>query len=183
METRTRSVTAEELFALGEDAPYELVKGNLREMTPPGAEHGRIIGALAAPLIFHAKQENLGVVLVGDTGFQLAADPDTVRGPDIAFVRGERIPQSGVPTGYWQGPPCLAVEIVSPSDRYEDIEEKVGDYMAAGTREVWIISPRRRTVTVRRPDAAPVVLTESDVLDAGSVVPGFRIRVAEIFSL
>jgi hypothetical protein len=110
---RTR-MTAEQLFDLGEEVSAELVRGELREMAPPGAEHGVVVARLAWRLVQYVQDKDLGVVLVGDVGFQLASDPDTVRGPDLAFVRKDRIPPGGIPRGYWPGAPDLAVEVISP---------------------------------------------------------------------
>ncbi len=174
-------MTAEELLALGEDVPGELVRGELREMAPPGAEHGAVVARLGWRLARYVEENGLGAVFVGDTGFQLASDPDTVRGPDIAFVRRDRIPATGLPRGYWPGAPDLAVEVVCPSDRYEEVEERVADYLAAGSRAVWVVSPGLRTVTVRRPDTPPASFSEGDVLEAEDLFPGLRIRVAEVF--
>ncbi len=174
-------MTAEELFALGENRPGELVRGELREMAPPGAEHGAVAARLGWRLARYVEENDLGVVLIGDAGFQLASDPDTVRGPDIAFIRRDRIPATGLPRGYWPGAPDLAVEIVSPSDRYEEVEERVADYLAAGAQIVWVVSPGLRTVTVRRSNTPPVLLSEADVLEVEDLLPGFRIRVGEIF--
>ena len=180
VKTRTR-MTAEQLFDLGEEVSAELVRGELREMAPPGAEHGVVVARLAWRLVQYVQDKDLGVVLVGDVGFQLASDPDTVRGPDLAFVRKDRIPPDGIPKGYWPGAPDLAVEVIYPSDRYEDVEERVADYLSAGTRVVWIVSPARRTVTAHRPGTPPAFLSASDVLEAEDLLPGFRVRVGELF--
>lgn len=174
-------MTAEQLFHLGEEVSAELVRGEFREMAPPGAEHGAVVARLAWRLVQYVEDKDLGVVLVGDVGFQLASDPDTVRGPDLAFVRKDRIPADGIPRGYWPGAPDLAVEVVSPSDRYEDVEERVADYLSAGTRVVWVVSPARRTVTVHRPGTPPALLSASDVLEAEDLLPGFCVRVSELF--
>ncbi len=174
-------MTAEQLFDLGEEVSAELVRGALREMAPPGAEHGVVVARLAWRLVQYVQDKDLGVVLVGDVGFQLASDPDTVRGPDIAFVRKDRIPPDGIPKGYWPGAPDLAVEVISPSDRYEDVEERVADYLSAGTHVVWVVSPARRTVTVHRPDLPPALLSVSEVLEAEDLLSGFRMQVGELF--
>ncbi len=174
-------MTAEQLFDLGEEVSAELVRGTLREIAPPGAEHGVVVARLAWRLVQYVQDKDLGVVLVGDVGFQLASDPDTVRGPDLAFVRKDRIPPDGIPKGYWPGAPDLAVEVISPSDRYEDVEERVADYLSAGTHVVWVVSPARRTVTVHRPDLPAALLSVSEVLEAEDLLSGFRMQVGELF--
>lgn len=182
MSVTTELMTAEELFRMPDDGfRYELVKGELKRMAPAGGEHGAVTINLTSPLDVHVKANNLGVVLAAETGFKIERNPDTVRAPDIAFVRRERIPAEGIPKGYWPGPPDLAVEVISPNDTYEEVDEKVARWLAAGTAMVWVLNPRRRTITVHRSNGDITVLTESDELTGEDVVPGFCIRGAEIF--
>lgn len=180
--TLTKSMTADQLLAMPDDGSrYELVKGELRMAPPPGSEHGEITMNLAAPLYQHVKGNNLGVVYAAETGFRLETNPDTVRAPDIAFVREERIQQAGHPTGYLSGAPDLVVEVLSPSDRTIEVEDKVAAWIAGGSQLVWVISPKLHTVTVYRSLTDIVTLTEKDTLDGGSVVPGFLLLITEIF--
>jgi len=182
MSTTLQTVTAEELFTMPKgEFRYELVKGELRKMSPSGSEHGAIIASLTLLLAQHVKAKKLGVCFGAETGFKIESDPDTVRAPDVAFVSRERIPESGVPRKFWQGAPDLAVEVVSPGDTYNEVEEKVEQWLGAGTRAVWIVNPRRRNVTVYRSTKDMTKLSESDELDGGDVVPGFRCKVSEIF--
>ena len=106
-----------------------------------------------------------------EAGFQLAHDPDTVRAPDVAFVRAERFPPGGV-KGFFQGPPDIAVEVVSPSDRASEVAAKVQDWLQAGCSMVWVVDPENRTVTVHRSRKDITVLTEADMLTGGDVLPG-----------
>lgn len=117
-----------------------------------------------------------------ETGFTLRRNPDTVRGADIAFVAASRIPASGRPVSFWSGAPDLAVEVLSPSDKIEEAEEKVDDYLSAGCRMVWVANPRRRTVTIYRPDAPPAIVGDTQELEGQDLVPGFRCNVAEVFA-
>jgi Uma2 family endonuclease len=182
MATATVLMTAEELEHLpNKDKLHELVRGELRTMPAAGFEHGLIGINLASPLAAYVRAHALGYVVLAETGFLLSRDPDTVRAPDIGFVTRERIEKLGVTKKYWPGAPDLAVEIVSPNDTVNELDEKVQDWLAAGTRLVWVVNPRRRTVTVHALGAKPVILTDTDVLDGGDVVPGFRIAVAEPF--
>lgn len=160
----------------------ELVKGELRTMAPAGFEHGRVIMKLAKLLVIHVDDNRLGVILGAETGFALARHPDTVRGADVAFVASSRIPAGAHPLGYWEGAPDLAVEVVSPHDLLEDVEDKVDEYLNAGARLVWVVNPKRRTVTVHHPGSKLMILRELDVLDGEDVVPGFSCKVADIFS-
>ena len=132
----------------------------------------------------HAKTHDLGVVTAAETGFILHTNPDgrdTVRAPDVGFISKARIPEEGLPEGYFQGAPDLAVEVVSPGDSHQDVEQKVLDYLDAGTKLIWIVQPRMRTITVYRSLKDVRILTENDTLDGNDVLPGFNIAVKEIF--
>jgi Uma2 family endonuclease len=182
--TTTKLVTADELLMMPDDGfHYELVRGELKRMSPTGDEHGRVTMELAAPLHAHVKRNQLGRVYAAETGFKLESDPDTVRAPDIAFVRAERIQARGRVEGYGEGAPDLAVEVLSPGNTKREMAEKVEDYFAAGARLVWIVSLKLKTVTVYRSLTDIVTLTEKDTLDGGEVVPGFQIPVTEIFAI
>jgi Uma2 family endonuclease len=174
--------TADELLTLPDDGSrYELIRGELRRMPPAGIEHGAIAINIGVAVGQFVKTHGLGVVFGAETGFKLASDPDTVRAPDLAFVRRERIPQEGIPQGFWSGAPDLAVEVVSPSDTYTAVEEKVREWLDAGTRLVLVVNPRTRTVTVYASQTQVTRLIESDLLSGGEVLPGFSCRVAELF--
>jgi len=176
-----RLYTADDLLAMDEDERYELVRGELRVMEPePGPAHGIVVTTLIVLLGAHVRERRLGVVFA-PTAFQLARDPDTVRGPDVSFVRADRLPRDGMGAGYLELGPDLAVEVLSPSNKPGEMREKMDDYFTAGVRTVWIVDPRRRTVTVHAPGEAPRVLREGDALEGGDVVPGFRCAVAELF--
>jgi Uma2 family endonuclease len=182
MSTTTQNMTAEELLKLPRGKfRYELVKGELITMSPAGSEHGAVIMNLAVPLGYYIKANRLGIVFGAETGFKLASNPDTVRAPDISFVRSERIPKTGIPKSYWPGAPDLAVEVLSPGDTVAEVEEKIAEWLDAGANAVWIISPKLRTITLYRSLTDVVTLTENDELSEQDVVPGFRCKVAEIF--
>jgi Uma2 family endonuclease len=175
-------LTAEDLWRLPNDRRRELVKGELRTMAPAGFEHGAVIDNLQFLLTAHVRKYRLGIVVGAETGFLLARDPDTVRGTDIAFVSTGRLPQGERPKGYFPGAPDLAVEVVSPGDTNAEVQEKVEDYLKAGTRLVWEVNPRRRTVIIHRPECAPVLLVETDRLTEDVVVPQFSCLIVEIFA-
>jgi Uma2 family endonuclease len=181
MNVRTRQRTAEELLRLPDDGfRYELVEGEIRQMTPTGGQHGAVVMNLSVPLARHVKKEGLGVVFGAETGFRIGVDPDTVRAPDIAFASRNRLPESGVPAGFLEGPPDLAVEVISPGDAIYDVEERVERWLAAGAGAVWVVNPRRRTVVVHTAEGIRT-LCEDDVLDGGDVVRGFRCPIRELF--
>lgn len=173
--------TADELLCMpDDDMRHELVRGELRTMTPPGAEHGRIAMRTGRLLDTHAEQTGSGVTF-GETGFVLARDPDTVRAPDAAFVSRERADQVGRTVKYWPGAPDLAVEVVSPNDSFHEVQEKALEWLAAGTIAVLVIDPDERTATVYRGQGDAHVHRAGDTLDLDEAVPGFSVGVAELF--
>ncbi len=181
MAHRLGLVTAEEFARIpDDDHHYELVEGRVIRMSPPGSRHAVLAVRVAVLLAQHAEANGLGSVMANG-GVRLATNPDTVREPDIAFVRRDRIPDAGVPEGFWPGPPDLVVEIRSPGDRRSEIQAKVADYLARGVRLVWVVDPRTKTVTTYQLHALPITHNEEDELDAGDVVPGFTCPVRRIF--
>lgn len=182
MSTQTVLITADELLQMPDRGMRrELIHGELREMTPSGFEHGCISANFAEPLCAFVRAQNLGVVLVADPGFVLTRGPDTVRAPDVAFVSRERAASLLKPTSFFPGPPDLAVEVISPSDSYSEVEEKVEAWLDAGCRMVVVVNPRNRTLKVYRTRTKIAVLTADDSFDGSDVVPGFRLPVGQIF--
>ncbi len=176
-------VTADELIRMPDDGfKHELVEGRLITMTPPGARHGGLTGRLCSALERFVDEHDLGAVFV-ETGFHLVRNPDTVRAPDVSFVRRERLPEEGLPDGLWPGPPDLAVEVMSPNDSKPEVERKVQEYLQKGVGLVWVVFPRKRNVAVYRPGAPSEILAEGDVLDGDGVVPGFRYPLARLFAI
>ena len=182
MVTTTRPVTAEALLETPDDGlRYELIRGELRKMAPAGHVHGDHAGSIFIDMGSHVKANGLGKAYAAETGFLLASDPDHVRAPDGAFVRRERAEAAGDAPGFFPGAPDLAIEVVSPSDRYTEVDEKVADWLDAGTLAVVVVNPRGRTVKVHRSATDITVLSEADTLDVSDVVPGWRMPVKDIF--
>jgi Uma2 family endonuclease len=174
--------TADELLRMPDDGQrHELVRGELRTMTPAGSEHGNVSSCLNGSLLSHVKGTGLGKVFDGQTGFQLASAPDTVRAPDVAFVSRERIGAGKLPKGFWPGAPDLAAEVVSPSDSFRMVHEKVLEWLGAGARMVLVLQPDDRTVTVYRSREHVRILAADDVIEGEDVVPGWRCPVRELF--
>ena len=182
MTTATRLMTAEELFDMPDDGfRYELVRGELVKIMGTGLEHSYTADNCYWNLGAYIRRHNLGRVFSSQLGYRLASDPDTVRIPDLGFIRRERLDAVGVIQGYFPGAPDLAIEVISPNDRYRDVENKLMDYFAAGTRMVIVLESSSRTAKVYRSLIDHFTLTEADTLDGGDVVPGWRMGVAEIF--
>lgn len=160
---------------------HELVRGELRTMSPADANHGYLAMRIAASLYGYVAEHRLGQVFAAETGFNLTSNPDTVRAPDVAFINRTRLEQTNIPTGYWPGAPDLVVEVISPSDTYADVEDKVYDWLEAGTLLVIVVNPRKQAVKVYRSAQQVRLLAGNEVLDGADVVPGWALPVSEIF--
>ena len=179
MSTSTHLITADELMRMSDDGHrYELVKGELLTMSPPGYEHGEILMTLGSALKQFIKQLQLGRVAGGDAGFKLESDPDTVLAPDISFIRAGRLTTR--PRDYARIVPDLVVEVISPGDRKGKVTEKAKLWLSFGVQSVWLVRPNNRTVEILRQDGATRILDETEVL-SDTVVPGFEIPVSVIF--
>lgn len=158
----------------------ELVRGVLVVREPPGALHGYVALRLAVALAGYVDTHDLGAVFAAETGFKLFAQPDTVRAPDVAFVAKARLPRP-LPVGYPALAPDLAIEVRSPSDQMPDVAAKVADWLAAGTRLVWLVDPATRTAYVHRADGTVATVAASGALLGEAVVPGFACHLAPLF--
>jgi Uma2 family endonuclease len=180
--TTASRMTAEDLLALPDDRMrHELIRGVLTTMTPAGFQHGAISANLAGLLHGFAREHGSGLVLGAETGFKIATDPDTVRAPDMAFIRKERIAPVGIPRGYFPGAPDLAAEVVSPGDTRAEVQEKVLDWLRAGAEVVWVIDPGTRTVRAYERAGRVTTLDEDALLTSGDLLPGWSCRVAALF--
>jgi Uma2 family endonuclease len=179
---KIRAVTAEQFYELPDDGSrHELLRGMLVSEPLSGGLHGRTVSRLTKFLTTFVDSRRLGVIYTGDTGFVLARDPDTVRGPDVAFLSARRCQEIADERHFIPGAPDLAIEVVSPHDRIREVLGKVSDYLAAGCTAVWVVNPVRQEVQVFRSPFAPRLLVGEDVLEGDKVLPGFAVRVAEIF--
>jgi len=179
MSTRTL-ITADELEQMPDDdsVRLELDEGELITMPPAGLEHGDCAGNIATLVGHYAKKHRLGKVYVAEPGFRLRAD--TVRVPDVAFVRRERI-QAVHRRGFGNGAPDLAIEVFSPSDSVRQLMRKVKQYFAAGCHTVWIVYPEQREVNVLEASGADRLLRDGDLIEAPELLPGFSVPVSEFF--
>lgn len=174
-------VSADDLLLMPDDGwRYELVRGKLIRMSPTSSQSSLVSRRIGSEVDLFVRQNRLGLCGDADWGFRLASDPDIVRAPDIAFVRAERIPPEGIPAGFWPGAPDLAIEVVSPSDRFADVLEKVQAYLDAGTRLVWVVDPAARKAIVFRSEQSPEVVEADGVLSGEEVLPGFTLRLTEV---
>jgi Uma2 family endonuclease len=176
----TPLMTAEELLYTNiPNKCTELVRGVLIVREPPGGRHGSVTMNLTLQLGTHVQRERAGQLFAAETGFTLFRGPDTVRAPDIAFVRRERVPDP-IPVGYAELAPDLVVEVLSPRDRPGETLAKVGDWLEAGARLVWVIDPERRIARIYRADGSQTTITAEGQLDGEEVLPGFTCPLAGI---
>jgi len=175
-------LTAEDLLLMGDNgARVELVEGEIVEMPPSGCTHSNLGGRAFAGLLAYSDSTGAGDCTQADGGYRLSRDPDTVRVPDAAFVRAERLPGGRLPTGFFEGAPDLAVEVVSPTESSIETEAKVGDYLRAGARLVWVVYPELRIVRVHRANGISEVVAAGGTLSGEDVLPGFSLPLSQLF--
>ena len=181
MSTTHVITTAEQLLHTPGLGRCELVRGALIAMNPAGFEHGRVVSRINSRIETFVDQHRLGITTGAETGFFIEQDPDTVRAPDVGFVRGDRVPKDTV-RGFFRGAPDLAVEVLSPDDRAGEVLAKVQMWLAAGCRLVWVVDPQTQSVTAYDERQSVQMLSADSQLDGGEVLPGFSVSVAEIFA-
>lgn len=159
---------------------FELVEGEVVELTPPGFEHGDVAGNAFFAVKAYVKGQRLGRVVM-EAGFFLRRGPDTVRGPDISYYSYERLPSDLRPKGYAEAAPDLAVEVVSPNDRSEEVEARIRELFEAGVARLWVVYPLTRTVHDWTGPASVGILEEPDTLEGDPQLPGFRMPVGTLF--
>jgi Uma2 family endonuclease len=173
-----RRATEEDLLATPQDGrKYELVDGEIR-VSPTGERHGRVCINLAVALATFARDRALGQVFASSTGFRLPSG--NVRSPDASFVAASQLASRPETDDFSDLPPDLAVEVLSPSERPRHVLDKVGEYLEAGVRLVWIIDPRNAKAIVYRSLSDVTQLGRDDELEGGDTLPGFRCRLADI---
>ena len=177
-------VTADDLLAISQrdDARFELLQGDLIMMSPAGSKHGNLAMKIGARIQVYVEDQGLGYVFAAETGFFIESDPDTVRAPDVGYIRQERLPADGLPDQYFPGAPDLAVEVVSPNDSASDVQAKVRDWLSHGTQLVWVVEPKSETAMVYRGDGSVGLLSRGDNFDGEDVLPGFSYALDRLFA-
>jgi Uma2 family endonuclease len=176
-------VTAEQLERYSsDDRRSELVEGRIVRRSPVGGEHGHIVVRLIGLLHPYVRTRDLGFVFT-EVGLKLASNPDTVRAPDVAFVRRDRIP-TPLPRGFLHGQADLVIEVLSPEDRPSEVAAKTAAYLDAGVTVVVVVDPERREITSHRRLSPPVLaVSPDDVIDVGDVIPDFAFHVGDVFDM
>lgn len=173
-------ITPEQLLEMPDSSRFELVDGKLveREM---GFHSSRVGGQVFRLIANYGEENAYGWAMGADASYQCFADPLKVRRPDASFIRAGRLLGEQFPQGHCLIAPDLAVEVVSPNDNGNDIEEKLAEYLDAGVTLVWVFYPRTRSVHVYRANGQSERLTEEDLLTGEEVLPGFSCMVSECF--
>jgi Uma2 family endonuclease len=183
-QARTRPMTADDLLALpsGMGQRYELIEGELMVTAAAGGRHGAIAQKVAGEMYVYLQNNPIGILLAAETGFYTRGDENTVRAPDLAFIRNEKIPPEGISDSYLHIVPDLVLEVVSPNDRAGEVDDKIQEWLNFGAPVVWVAYPSSsRMMVYRKGEANAVILNAGDTLDGGSVLPGFQRVVTDFF--
>jgi Uma2 family endonuclease len=178
----SKLLTAEEYGRWPDDGRLtELVRGRVVELNRPFTTHGYLVYRAAMLLGQFVEQHHLGRIIVGDAGVVTEREPDTVRGPDVAYYSFQRIPDGPLPEEYWPTSPELVFEIRSKSDRWKDVLQKVAEYLNANVLTVVVIDPVSQRVHTFSADEEATILNAGDVLKLPNVLPGFEVVVSQLF--
>ena len=180
-DTEKALITGDQLFAMGDIGPAELVKGEIIPQMPTGHEHGFIESLIVYFLTRFIRKRNLGRVVTGEVGIYVERDPDTVRAADVAFISHDRYAQVQS-AGFLDIAPELVVEIMSPSNTWSEVHEKLAEYFAAGVNIMWVVDPRLQQIHVFRALDDVSLLTKEDTLTGEGVLPGFELALSELFA-
>jgi Uma2 family endonuclease len=179
---KPKVTTADELYQLSSDGMrYELVEGSLRMMWPAGGRHGRLAIRIAWLLNNHVIANQLGVVLAAETGFRISENPDTVLAPDVAYVENSRYGQVENEVGYLPLAPDLAVEVLSPNDRFSRVESKALAWLDAGSKLVLLVDPEMETIHAYRSRSEIQIFEKLETIECGDAVPGWTLEVNDVF--
>lgn len=176
--------TADELLHRPKDGfRYELIRGELHQMSPAGFEHGQISARIVIHLGQFVEYHQLGTIVSAEPGFKLESNPDTVLAPDVAYVSHQRVSQITNPLAFADISPDLAIEVMSPSDSPAKLARKCETWLEAGSLAAVLVNPRQQTATVYQPGRMPVELTVTDILTVPEVVPGWEMPIRRMFAL
>lgn len=180
IETIPQFYTAADMERFPDDVRYELIRGELCPMPPPGAEHGSITARLSSRVTIYIEDNELGECFAAETRFVIEQNPDTVLAPDFAFISKERLPAK-LPKGFLRIAPDIVLETRSPGDTKREVSLKVARWLQAGAKIVWVIDPETRTLTVHRSGMVPRILGLEDMLTGEEVLPGFTLPIRRLF--
>ncbi|MEP0761845.1 MAG: Uma2 family endonuclease [Chloroflexota bacterium] len=183
----TRPLTVDDLLRLGSDARVEVVRGEVVEMTPVGGLHNWVAKRIAWTLDAYVEEHKSGLVFTDSLLYVLSAEEEEVRlarVPDASYIRTADIPADWDFERPYPGAPTLAVEVMSPDDQFEDVVEKVHDYFAAGTAEVWVVLPRQKAIyRYRQGQSVVETYRAGESMDASDLFPGLALALTDVFTL
>ena len=174
-------LTAEQYFALPDVGPSELVRGEIVMMTPPGARHGWLCAEIARLLSNFVSEHDLGYVLTNDSGVVTTRRPDSVRGADVSYYSYSRLPKGELPRGYPEQSPELVFEVLSPTNVWKEMLEKVSEYLNADVLRVCVLDPDSKTLVVYYPDRPEISLSGEEELTLPEILPGFVLPLTTLF--
>lgn len=177
----TKLITGQELIALGDIGPSELIDGRIVKMSPTGDEHGYVEFNIGAELKNFVRHHKNGWVLGGEVGIYIHRNPDHIRAADIVFISKEKLPK--LTGSFLEAAPELVVEILSPYERWKDMEQKIRDYFSIGVEQIWIIEPAKKIITIHYSLDDIKEFYEKDTLNGQKSLKGFTLEVASIFAL
>ena len=177
---------AEEFFVWvhspgNEDRFFELERGEVVETPPPTTRHGFVCANISFLLGSVAQRLRTGYVCTNGSGVIVERNPDTVRGVDVTYYAGNVQTVADVEPKYATSPPVLAVEVLSPGDRRGRTLRRVSELLDMGVKQVWLVDPEARNLSIYRAGCEPELLAADQELDASDVLPGFRCRPADFF--
>jgi Uma2 family endonuclease len=178
--TSTKPITADELLRMGDIGRCEIIYGELVMMSPAGAEHGVVAMRLGRFVSEFVEQHDLGTVFAAETGFMIERNPDLLRAADAAFIAKGRF-AGPIPSGFIDGVPDLAVEVISPGDTRKEVAEKVNMWLAHGTTVVWVADPQAMTILIHRVGHTTQRLVSTDEIQAEPLLPGFVLPLSRVF--
>ncbi len=181
IEPQTQLITGEELLAMGDIGPCELVDGRIVPMSPTSKQHGVLESRLDRSLGAFVEARRLGETFVGEVGIYIQRNPDRIRAADFVFVSKERL-ASNPAEGFLQVAPELVVEILSPTDRWDQVRQKIEEYFSIGVERVWIVEPEKRDVLVYRSSLEATAVREGDIVAGEGALEGFTLAVGELFA-
>jgi Uma2 family endonuclease len=181
MVAERKLVTADDVWNMGEDAHVEVIRGELRKVAAAGGRHGEVGGQLAVYLGVYGQYGRTGRVYTSETGFVVEKSPTILLVPDLAYFKVEHLPGGTAPDGYFEIPPDVLLETLSPSQHFGELVEKVGLYLKFGVPLVWAALPADKTIVAFYADGQMRIFRSGDVLDGGDVLPGFRVPVDDLF--
>jgi len=181
-ETQSRLISGEELFTMGGIGPCELIDGRIVAMSPTGQEHGTIEINVALALKAFASSGRLGTVMGGEIGIYTRRNPDRVRAADVILISNARRAQAPPSAGYLTVAPEVIVEILSPTDLWQEVRKKIEEYFAIGTEQVWIVEPANKALLVYRSPTSASKYGEEDTLTGEGILNGLTLPVAPLFA-